>query len=59
MEEKETIMSKVIAYTRRNWKKFLSGALMIAGLAVGADIVMHRDNSEEDVPVETTETESE
>lgn len=48
MEKKNGIVCKVCDYARKNWKKFLSGALMIAGLAVGAEIVInHKDDEPE------------
>ena len=46
MEEKNGIICKVCDYARKNWKKFLSGALMIAGLAVGAEIVINRESND-------------
>lgn len=53
MEENSGIVCKVCGWFRANWKKVVGGMLVIAGMAVGADIVnRHEDCECEDAPAE-------
>ena len=49
--EENGIVCKVCGWFRANWKKVVGGALVLAGMAVGADIV-NRHNDEDEAPVE-------
>ena len=52
MEENNGIVCKVCGWFRANWKKVVGGMLVIAGMAVGADIVNRHAECEDEAPVE-------